>query len=108
PVEGTTAAGAIGDMVQGGADISDLLDNSSSGWTAIQSQLSTATSTKSSNDLLSVTRLSSNYTGYDYLVVQNLSNISLSDVSLSIDGGTPQALQVRGLSGVAQTLTSLN
>ena len=95
--------------LEGGADVYGLIDLTATQNSAIQSALN-AIGSPPSGAVLSVSRIASNYTGYDMLVIQNLSDVSLSTPMLSVGGTSSSselALQIRG-NGAAQTLTSLN
>ncbi|WP_210178256.1 LamG-like jellyroll fold domain-containing protein [Methylosinus sp. R-45379] len=50
--------------------------------------------------------LNQDYTGYDLLIVANVSTINVANPTLSIDGATAQALKTNGV-GADQALTSL-
>jgi len=93
--------------LMGGADGFGLLDAGT-----ILDQIKAAALTVPTDAMVSVTRLSfgpndTDYTGYDLLVVKNVSNIAVVNPMLSIGGGAEQALEIRGVGGV-QTLNSLD
>ena len=60
-----------------------------------------------SSSPVTVGAITQDYTGYDLLVVANLSSFAVQDPMVSVDGGALTHLQIVGANGAAENLDAL-